>query len=144
MSRATEYTNIIWRVNERERVGYNSEDAYKEIAAFSFCYAQMIPEDPAAEPDLIRVQVNPWGKFDIVDFTTARRSGRLLYQNVPQEDVPTWIVEAVSMLRITDDGSVVQSVGFKVNDKLYYIVDRRDENEKVSNCTSTNRFACGL
>lgn len=35
------------------------------------------------------------------------------------------------MLRITDEGSVVQSVGFKVNDKLYYIVDRRGENEKA-------------
>jgi hypothetical protein len=87
--------------------------------------------DSTPNPDMLRVQINPWGKFDIVDFTTARRSGRLLYQNVPQEDVPTWIVEAVSMLRITDDGSVVQSVGFKVNDKLYYIVDRRDENEKA-------------
>lgn len=131
MSRALEYTNIIWRVNERERVGYNSEDAYKEIAAFSFCYAQMMaPNDPTTEPDLIRVQVNPDGKFDIVDFTTARRSGRLLYQNVPQEGIPTWMIEAISMLRIAETNSVVQGVGFKVSDKLYYIVDKRGENEQ--------------
>jgi hypothetical protein len=91
---------------------------------------RMNHHDPT-EPDLLRVQINPDGKFDIVDFTTAKRNGRLLYRNVPQEDVPTWVIEAISMLRITEPQSVVQSVGFKVNDKLYYIVDRRDENARA-------------
>ena len=130
MSIKDTFTRLIWNLNECERVGYAANDVYKESGIFSRCYIQMVNES-TTDPDMLRVQINPGGKFDIVDFTTARRSGRLLYQNVPQEDVPTWIVEAVSMLRITDDGSVVQSVGFKVNDKLYYIVDRRDENEKA-------------
>lgn len=102
-----------------------------ESATVSWCWMWMTPRmnpDEPTEPDLLRVQINPDGKFDIVDFTTAKRSGRLLYRNVPQEDVPNWIIEAISMLRITDAQSVVQSVGFKINDKLYYIVDKREEN----------------
>lgn len=99
----------------------------EEIRVVERCWASMAQDDTA--PDMIRVQVNPDGKFDIVDFTTARRNGRLLYQNAPQEGIPTWIIEAISILRITDTGSVVRGIGFKVNDKLYYIVDKRGENE---------------
>ncbi len=128
--KVSDYINIIRGINERERVGYDSRDVYVETGTFALCWAKMVNADPTTEPDLIRVQVNPDGKFDIVDFTTARRNGRLLYQNVPQEDIPTWMIEAISMLRITETNSVVQGVGFKVNDKLYYIVDKRGENEQ--------------
>lgn len=125
-----DYINIIKGINERERVGYDSNDVYRETASFTICWAEMVRDDSISEPDLIRLQVNPDGKFDIVDFTTARRSGRLLYQNVPQESIPTWMIEAISILRIAETNSVVQGVGFKVSDKLYYIVDKRGENEQ--------------
>jgi hypothetical protein len=38
-------------------------------------------------------------------------------------------VEAVSMLRMTEERSVVPDLGYKVNDKLYYIIDRSYKNE---------------
>jgi len=125
------YLKLIWSMHEEGGDVRNPLDIYPELSAFTSCWAEMIPtNNPPETVDLIRVQVNPDGKFDIVDFTTARRSGRLLYQNVPQEGIPTWMIEAISMLRITDARSVVQNVGFKVNDKLYYIVDKRGENEQ--------------
>lgn len=99
----------------------------EELRAVEMCWLAMTRGD--TEPDLLRVSVHDDGKFDIVDFTTPSKNGRLLYTNVPQEGIPTWMIEAISMLRITEAREPVQSVGFKVHDKLYYIVDKRGENE---------------
>jgi hypothetical protein len=73
--------------------------------------------------DALRVCINDDGTFDIVDFTMPTRSD-MLRKNVPQEDVPQWVMQAVSMLRIADEGSLVAGVGFKVSDRLYYIQDQ--------------------
>jgi predicted peptidase len=75
---------------------------------------------------LLRVSINPHGRFDIVDFTTPSKKGRVRFFNALQEEIPQWVVEAVSMLRMTEERSVVPDLGYKVNDKLYYIIDRRD------------------
>lgn len=81
--------------------------------------------------DLLRVSISPDGRFDIVDFTTPSKSGRVLFKKSLQEDVPTWIIEAVSMLRITDPRSVVHGVGFRLTDKLYYVVDKREVKDEA-------------
>jgi len=73
--------------------------------------------------DALRVSINDDGTFDIVDFTMPTRSD-MLRRNIPQEDVPQWMMQAVSMLRIADEGSLVAGVGFKVSDRLYYIQDQ--------------------
>lgn len=85
--------------------------------------------DPEGDPDMLRVSVNDLDKFDIVDFTTPSKSGRFLWRNAPQESIPVWIIEAISMLRITEPRSVVRNVGFKLTDKLYYIIDKRGDHE---------------
>lgn len=77
--------------------------------------------------ELLRVSINPHGRFDIVDFTTPSKEGRVRFFNALQEEIPQWVVEVVSVLRITEERSVVPDLGYKVNDKLYYIIDRRDE-----------------
>ena len=79
--------------------------------------------------DALRVCINDDGTFDIVDFTIPTRSD-MLRKNVPQEDVPQWMMQAVSMLRITDEGSLVAGVGFKVSDRLYYIQDQGEADEQ--------------
>ena len=76
--------------------------------------------------DVLRVSINPDGTFDVVDFTLPS-SGDRLQTNIPQADVSKWVMEAVSMLRITDEGVYVREVGFKVNDNLYYINEKRGE-----------------
>jgi len=76
--------------------------------------------------DVLRVSINEDGTFDVVDFTLPS-SGDRLQTNIPQADVSKWVMEAVSMLRITDEGVYVREVGFKVNDNLYYINEKRGE-----------------
>jgi len=76
--------------------------------------------------DVLRVSINEDGTFDVVDFTLPS-SGNRLQTNIPQTDVSKWVMEAVSMLRITNEGEYVREVGFKVNDSLYYINEKRGE-----------------
>lgn len=73
--------------------------------------------------DALRVCINDNGTFDIVDFTMPTR-GDKLRKNIPQEDVPQWVMQAVSMLRIADTGNLVEGVGFKVSDRVYYLEDK--------------------
>lgn len=80
--------------------------------------------------ELLRVSINPHGRFDIVDFTTPRQGGRFLHKDAPQEDIPAWIIETISILRITEPRSVVDGIGFKVHDRLYYIVEKRGNHEE--------------
>ena len=101
---------------------------YKEVNVLRQLWSYM-DANQLNEEDLLRVSVDVDGKFDIVDFTTPRRSGKVLYQRAEQEQIPAWIIEAISMLRMTESNSVVGDLGFKVSDRVYYIIDRRNEHE---------------
>jgi len=76
------------------------------------------------ENGVIRVEVNDDGTFNVLDFSISPVMCR---DNVPQEEVPAWIMEAVCMLRITEPQTVVPDLGFKVSDTVYYIVERTDD-----------------
>ena len=84
--------------------------------------------DGVEHRNYMRVAVNPDGTFDIVDFTLPSLGDRLR-RNVPQENVPQWMMESISMLRIVDDGKHVPHVGVKIDDKAYYVYDRTGEGE---------------
>lgn len=85
---------------------------------------------PAIPNDaVLRVHVNVDGTVDILDFGLPPRSGRDR-RGLKQEDVPVWIIEAISMLRITDSNDLVKGVGFKVSDTLYYIEDRQGDQDE--------------
>ena len=72
-------------------------------------------------PDALRVRINEDGTVDLMDFNLPSDSGRER-NNLSQDDVPTWIMQAVSMLRITD-GEHVPELGFKLSDSVYYIAN---------------------
>lgn len=79
--------------------------------------------------DVMRISVNEDGTINIFDFglmTLSKRESK----NVPQEDVPPWIMESISMLRIVEEGDLVPELGFKVNDHLYYVIDRTGESRE--------------
>lgn len=82
--------------------------------------------------DIIRVEVNDNGTVNLLDFTLPSRGG-MRRDNIPQEDVEPWIMESISMLRITEANSLVPELGFKVSDTLYYILNREGEtfNERI-------------
>jgi hypothetical protein len=101
---------------------------YREVDVLRQLWSYM-DTNQLNDEDLLRVSVDPDGKFDIVDFTTPRRSGKVLFQKAEQEQIPAWIIETISMLRMTESNSVVGDLGLKVSDRVYYIIDRRNEHE---------------
>jgi hypothetical protein len=86
----------------------------------------MMEEGLIKTKDVIRVEINEDGTVNLLDFTMPSRAG-MKRDNVPQEDVDTWIMESVSMLRITDSNDLIPTLGFKVSDQLYYILNREGE-----------------
>jgi hypothetical protein len=76
--------------------------------------------------DVIRVEVNDDGTVNLYDFTLPSKGG-MKRLNVSQDDVEKWIMETISMLRITDENDLIPNLGFKVSDTLYYILNREGE-----------------
>jgi len=89
-------------------------------------WTRMIEEGLIKTKDIIRVEINDDGTVDLLDFTLPTKAG-MKRINVPQEDVETWIMESVSMLRITESNDLIPTLGFKVSDQLYYILNREGE-----------------
>lgn len=89
--------------------------------------AQMTADEVYAMQDrAFRVEVNPDGTFNIVDFTLPSSSGRLR-QNIPLEDVPKWVIESMAMLQIAEEGSYVKGVGFRVSNCIFYVAEKWEE-----------------
>lgn len=80
-------------------------------------------------PDEIRVSVNADGTIDLMDFRVLPDSDRIRTR-LRQEDVPSWIIESISMLRIANEMDYVPNLGFRVSDTLYYILDKTGENNE--------------
>ena len=91
-------------------------------------WTRMMEEGLIKTKDVIRVEINDDGTVNLLDFTLPSRAG-MKRDNVPQEDVDTWIMETISMLRIVSEGSLIPMIGFKVSDQLYYILNREGEME---------------
>jgi len=75
--------------------------------------------------DVLRISINDDGTFNIVDFTLPSSEGRIK-KNLAQADVPQWVMESVSMLRIGDANEKVDELGMKIHDRLYYIKERKN------------------
>jgi len=100
---------------------------YKDLGLNIFGTLQMLQEmNGGVQDNGLRVEVNPDGTFNIVDFTLPSSAGRLR-KNIPQEDVPKHIIEAMAMLQIAEQGSHVKGIGFRLSDSLYYVSDNWGE-----------------
>jgi hypothetical protein len=89
-------------------------------------WVRMMEEGIVQKKDVIRVEVNDDGTVNLLDFTLPSKAGMKRF-SIPQEDVEPWIMESISMLRITDENNLVPELGFKVSDTLYYILNREGE-----------------
>ena len=86
----------------------------------------MMQKGELSTNDVIRVEVNDDGTVDLYDFTLPSKGG-MKRLGMAQEDVEPWIMETISMLRITNENDLVPELGFKVSDTLYYILNREGE-----------------
>ena len=89
-------------------------------------WTSMMVEGIIKTSDVIRVEVNDDGTVNLLDFTLPSKGGRER-KNVHQEDVEPWIMETISMLRITEENDLVPELGFKISDTMYYILNREGE-----------------
>jgi hypothetical protein len=89
-------------------------------------WTRMMEEGLIKTKDIIRVEINDDGTVNLLDFTMPSKGG-MKRINVPQEDVDTWIMESLSMLRMTSENDLVPELGFKISDQLYYILNREGE-----------------
>jgi hypothetical protein len=81
--------------------------------------------------DVLRVSINDDETFDITDFALPSE-GDKVRKNISQEDMPQWVLESISMLRITDVNHLVDGLGFKINDRLYFLQDKRGQANESS------------
>lgn len=86
----------------------------------------MMQKGELSTNDVIRVEVNDDGTVDLYDFTLPSKGG-IKRIGMAQEDVEPWIMQTISMLRITDENNLIPELGFKVSDTLYYILNREGE-----------------
>jgi hypothetical protein len=98
-------------------------DAVQKRHRYAPPYGKLIMMMEETGQDVLRVCINDDGTFDILDFTMPSL-GNKHRKNIPQEDVPEWVMHAVSMLRIAKEGDLVKGVGFKVSDTLYFIAEK--------------------
>jgi hypothetical protein len=106
-----------------EQVAQAVENVHKNRKA-KLPYGSLIRMMEEKGQDVLRVYINDDGTFDIIDFTLPSL-GKKQERNIPQEDVPKWILSTVSVLRVATEGDLVEGIGFKVSDRLYFIADRR-------------------
>ena len=112
---------VIDRLNKEMKKAYKVERMLAELR-------EMMLMNTIPKGDVLRVEINEDGTFNLLDFSLMPENGRKRL-NVPQSEVPQWIMEAVSMLRIADEGNLIPELGFKVSDLLYYVVDKTGESK---------------
>lgn len=84
--------------------------------------AKMNQSEVALREGVIRVSINTDGTFDILDFTLPSL-GNKAKKNVPVEDVPEWIANAVAVLQIADPHLVVDGIGYRLPTGVFYLLD---------------------
>jgi hypothetical protein len=92
-------------------------------------WRNMVEEGLVKTKDTLRVEFNEDGTVNLLDFSMPSMNGRERH-NVPQEEVAPWIIQTASMLRMTGEGELVPTLGFKVSDNLYYMINREGESDE--------------
>jgi len=89
----------------------------------------MVEQGIVKTNETLRVEFNEDGTVNLLDFSMPSMNGRERH-NVPQDEVAPWIIQTASMLRMTEQGELVPTLGFKVSDNLYYMINREGESDE--------------
>jgi hypothetical protein len=115
-------SKIVWALKEN--------DPPEMIAMLVADLLNMKQEDLKLD-SIWRVKVYPDGFVEINDFTMPSKTGKLI-DKISQAEVPDWIRDALAVLQIVDDGTVVDGVGRKISEQIYYITERKYGNQARS------------
>ncbi len=108
-------SKIVWALREN--------DPPEMIAMLVADLLNMKQEDLELD-NIWRVKVYPDGLVELNDFTMPSKTGKVM-DKISQADVPDWIQDALAVLQIVDDGAVVDGVGRKISEQIYYITERK-------------------
>ena len=84
-----------------------------------------------------RVEVKGSGRVILNDFTMPSASSKIK-KVIKLTDAPEFIQDAVAILQIAPDGTSIEGVGKKIDEDIYYIVEKmsgehtREEGERCS------------
>jgi hypothetical protein len=83
----------------------------------------------AVEPGrpIARVEVLPNDKFTMDVFALGYLSKNdSVRRPTPLDQMPEWVMQTISMLRIAEKDVVIPELGYKVSDTLYYVFFKED------------------
>ena len=81
-----------------------------------------------------RVHVLPSSMVELNDFTLPSGTGKMR-DVFKQENLPQWIQDSLSVLMIVDQGAMVEGVGKKIGDSIFYILETPEIGEVYGNKT---------
>ena len=113
------YDSRLMRIIE----GSNSKNI-GEIPRLINAIMRMVQQDIPLE-QVWRVEMKGSGRVILNDFTMPSASSKIK-KVIKLIDAPKFIRDAVSVLQIAPNGTTVDGVGKKIDEDIYYIVERND------------------
>ena len=102
--------------NDTEKIG--------EISTLINNIMRMVQQEIPLE-NVWRVEMKGSGRIILNDFTMPSASSKIK-KIIKLTDAPKFIRDAVSVLQIAPDGTTVDGVGKRIDEDIYYIVERND------------------
>lgn len=72
-----------------------------------------------------RVELRDNDRVKLTDFTMPSSSS-ILNKTIPISEAPKFIQNGLAVLQISQDGALVDGIGKRISDTVYYIVERND------------------
>ena len=70
-----------------------------------------------------RVKINDDGAIDMYSFAMPQEKNLPTTHCLNRESLPDWIRERISVLQICEQGDIVEGVGQKLSDKVFYVIE---------------------
>lgn len=112
-----EDSRVVWMLQANDPIEHIREIVYGRI---------LMIQETLDMQNIWRVKVNPDGSYTLNDFTMPSQSDNIEKQ-IPEDQVPRWVLEQVSVLQITDNETTVDGVGKKVSGSVFYVFEPTDK-----------------
>jgi hypothetical protein len=95
-----------------------------EIPSLIKAIMRMVQQEIPLE-NVWRVEMKGSGRIILNDFTMPSASSKIK-KIIKLTDAPKFVRDAISVLQIAPDGTTVDGVGKRIDEDIYYIVERND------------------
>ena len=127
---------------DRESVHYDWEMVDKSLfdgltnntSFLNICLQMIVEQFKLPLQNVWRVHVLSNGMVELNDFTLPSGTGKMR-DVFKQENLPQWIQDSLSVLMIVDQGAMVEGVGKKIGDSIFYILETPEIGEVYGNKT---------